>query len=165
MKPDEVTVQFRPATAADIPLLQSLASEIWRASYVEMISPEQMDYMLERMYAAYFDPEQKNLLLRMVEGEALHAVGRRADAIAVFQNVYDRFDPETGQPHYRADIVAGKVGEWVQSCPSTEGGHNWQAMTYHPPTRQLIIPLSQSCMEIAARKVDPRSSVACTTAL
>ncbi len=23
----------------------------------------------------------------------------------------------------------GKVGEWVQGCPSTEGGHNWQAMT------------------------------------
>ena len=38
-------------------------------------------------------------------------------------------------------------------CPSTEGGHNWQAMSYHPPTRQLIIPLSQSCMEIVPRKV------------
>ena len=38
-------------------------------------------------------------------------------------------------------------------CPSTEGGHNWQAMSYHPPTQQLIIPLSQSCMEIVPRKV------------
>ena len=26
-------------------------------------------------------------------------------------------------------------------------------MTYHPPTKQLIIPLSQSCMEIQPRKV------------
>ena len=34
------------------------------------------------------------------------------------------------------------------SCPSTEGGHNWQAMSYHQPTGVLIIPLSQSCMEM-----------------
>ena len=24
-------------------------------------------------------------------------------------------------------------GQWVQACPSTEGGHNWQAMSYLPP--------------------------------
>ncbi len=59
----------------------------------------------------------------------------------IFQNVFDRIDPETGEPRYRADIVAGKVGEWVQGCPSTEGGHNWQAMTHHAPTSRLIIPL------------------------
>ena len=34
-----------------------------------------------------------------------------------------------------------KVGDWVQGCPSTEGGHNWQAMTHHAPTQRLIIPL------------------------
>jgi alcohol dehydrogenase (cytochrome c) len=72
----------------------------------------------------------------------------------VFQNVYDRFDPETGQPRYRADIVAGKVGEWVQSCPSTEGGHNWQAVSYHAPTQRLVIPLSQSCMEMRGREIE-----------
>jgi alcohol dehydrogenase (cytochrome c) len=72
----------------------------------------------------------------------------------VFQNVFDKIDPESGKPTYRADILDQKLDEWIQSCPSTEGGHNWQAMTYHPPTRQLIIPLSQSCMEIAARKMD-----------
>ena len=31
--------------------------------------------------------------------------------------------------------------QWLQSCPSTEGGHNWQAMSYHQPTNALIIPL------------------------
>jgi alcohol dehydrogenase (cytochrome c) len=72
----------------------------------------------------------------------------------VFQNVFDRIDPETGQPRYRADIVANKIDEWVQACPSTEGGHNWQAMTHHAPTRRLIIPLSQSCIEIRPRKVE-----------
>jgi alcohol dehydrogenase (cytochrome c) len=72
----------------------------------------------------------------------------------VFQNVFDRIDPETGRPHYRSDIVANKVGEWVQGCPSTEGGHNWQAMTHHAPTQRLIIPLSQSCIEIRPQKVE-----------
>ncbi len=72
----------------------------------------------------------------------------------VFQNVFEKIDPERGIPTYREDIVNQKIDEWLTVCPSTEGGHNWQAMTYHPPTRQLIIPLSQSCMEIAPRKVE-----------
>ena len=72
----------------------------------------------------------------------------------VFQNVFDRIDPETGEPRYRADIVAAKVGEWVQGCPSTEGGHNWQAMTHHAPTQRLIIPLSQSCIEIRGQQIE-----------
>ena len=71
----------------------------------------------------------------------------------VFQNVFEKIDPERGIPTYRADIVDQKLDEWLTVCPSTEGGHNWQAMTYHPATRQLIIPLSQSCMEIQPRKV------------
>jgi len=72
----------------------------------------------------------------------------------VFQNVFEKIDPERGIPTYRQDIVDQKVNEWLTVCPSTEGGHNWQAMTYHPPTRQLIIPLSQSCMEIMPQKVE-----------
>ncbi|MDP2053993.1 MAG: PQQ-binding-like beta-propeller repeat protein, partial [Acidobacteriota bacterium] len=72
----------------------------------------------------------------------------------VFQNMFDKIDPEKGTPTYRQDIIEQKLDEWLTVCPSTEGGHNWQAMTYHPPTRQLIIPLSQSCMEIVARKIE-----------
>jgi alcohol dehydrogenase (cytochrome c) len=45
-------------------------------------------------------------------------------------------------------------GQWIDACPSTEGGHNWQAMSYHPPTRRLIIPLSQSCIEMRALAVE-----------
>jgi alcohol dehydrogenase (cytochrome c) len=71
----------------------------------------------------------------------------------VFQNVFDRIDPETGEPRYRSDIIEHAMDAWVQACPSTEGGHNWQAMSYHPPTGRLVIPLSQSCLEIRAREV------------
>jgi alcohol dehydrogenase (cytochrome c) len=72
----------------------------------------------------------------------------------VFQNVFDRIDPKTGAPTYRSDILEQETGKWVHACPSTEGGHNWQAMSYHPGTGQIIIPLSQSCMEMFGRKVD-----------
>jgi alcohol dehydrogenase (cytochrome c) len=72
---------------------------------------------------------------------------------AVFQNVFDSIDPETGTPTYRADIAAHRIGDWIQACPSTAGGHNWQAMSYHPGARRLIIPLSQTCLEMRAREV------------
>jgi alcohol dehydrogenase (cytochrome c) len=72
----------------------------------------------------------------------------------VFQNVWERIDPKTGVPKYRNDIVEMPVGLWVSSCPSTEGGKNWQAMSYNPGAGVLILPLSQSCMEIRGRKVE-----------
>jgi alcohol dehydrogenase (cytochrome c) len=72
----------------------------------------------------------------------------------VFQNIYDSFDPKTGEPHYRNDIVENQLGEWVQSCPTSEGGHNWHAMSYHPGTNQLIIPVAQSCQEMLAQKIE-----------
>lgn len=74
----------------------------------------------------------------------------------VFQNVYDRLDPQTGLLTYRNDIIEQKVQQWIQSCPSTEGGHNWQAMSYHQPTNAFIIPLQQSCMEISGRPTELR---------
>jgi alcohol dehydrogenase (cytochrome c) len=72
----------------------------------------------------------------------------------VFQNIYDSFDPTTGEPHYRNDIVENQIGEPVQSCPTSEGGHNWHAMSYHSGTNQLIIPVAQSCQEMRAQKIE-----------
>lgn len=72
----------------------------------------------------------------------------------VFQNVYDSFDPDTGEPHYRNDIVEQSIGEWVSSCPGTEGGKNWPAMSFYRPGNRLIVPLSQTCMEMNAQEVD-----------
>ena len=59
----------------------------------------------------------------------------------VFQNIYDSYDPKTGEPHYRNDMVEQQVGEWVQSCPTSEGGHNWHAMSYYRRANELIIPV------------------------
>jgi alcohol dehydrogenase (cytochrome c) len=72
----------------------------------------------------------------------------------VFQNVFESIDPKSGAPQYRADILEQTTGRWVDSCPSTEGGHNWQAMSYVPSSGTLVIPLSQSCMQMSGRKIE-----------
>jgi diamine N-acetyltransferase len=46
------TLHFTSATDADIPMLRSLADTIWHACYPGIITHEQIDYMLGRMYAA-----------------------------------------------------------------------------------------------------------------
>ncbi|MGE0450560.1 MAG: PQQ-binding-like beta-propeller repeat protein [Vicinamibacterales bacterium] len=83
---------------------------------------------------------------------------------AVYQNVYDRIDPKTGLVTYRNDVIEQKVEQWIQACPSTEGGHNWQAMSYHQPTNVLIIPLQQSCMEMSGRRVEFKEGAGGTNA-
>jgi alcohol dehydrogenase (cytochrome c) len=82
----------------------------------------------------------------------------------VLQNVFDFIDPQSGRPSYRRDILEQQAGQWISACPSTQGGHNWQAMSYHPDTRQLVIPLSQSCMEMLGRQVEPTTGSGGTAA-
>ena len=74
-------------------------------------------------------------------------------AETVFQNVFEAIDPDTGVVTYRQDIADAGIGDWVSVCPSTAGGHNWHATAFSPETRLLVIPLSQSCLEIAGREV------------
>jgi ribosomal protein S18 acetylase RimI-like enzyme len=45
------TPEFRPAERADLPTIAGLAQEIWREHYPGIISAEQIEYMLERLYA------------------------------------------------------------------------------------------------------------------
>lgn len=72
----------------------------------------------------------------------------------VFQNIYSRIDPKTGAVRYRDDIAKAQIGQRLAVCPSTAGGHNRDAMSYHPGTQRLVIPLSQSCMDFVGRAVE-----------
>jgi alcohol dehydrogenase (cytochrome c) len=36
------------------------------------------------------------------------------------------------------------------------GGKNWHAMSFHQPSRQLIIPLSQTCMQLRAQPIEQK---------
>lgn len=71
----------------------------------------------------------------------------------VYQNVFDSIDPDTGAVTYRQDIIDAEFEQLVPACPSTAGGKNWHPMSYHPGAGLLVMPLAQSCMEMAVREV------------
>ena len=58
-------ITLRLATSSDVSLIQEAAEKTWPVSYRGMISPEQIRYMLDRMYsrekieAAINDPKQE----------------------------------------------------------------------------------------------------------
>ena len=70
----------------------------------------------------------------------------------VYQNILS-INAQTGAVQYRDDIANAGIGDWVSVCPSTAGGHNWQSTSYSPDAGLIVIPLSQSCMEMTAREV------------
>lgn len=72
----------------------------------------------------------------------------------VFQNAFTNIDPDTGAVTYREDIQNAQIDQWTSSCPSSAGGKDWHSMSYHPPTGTIVAPLSQTCLENAAREVD-----------
>jgi alcohol dehydrogenase (cytochrome c) len=76
----------------------------------------------------------------------------------VKQTLWEHIDPKTGTPRYRTDLLEMQLNKPVNVCPSTEGGKNWQAMSYNQPTGLLLVPLSQSCMDFTAREVDPNGA-------
>ncbi len=71
----------------------------------------------------------------------------------VFQNAFTNINAETGEVTYREDIQNAKLNEWTSACPSSTGGKDWHSMTYHEPSGTIIAPLSQTCLENAAREV------------
>lgn len=72
----------------------------------------------------------------------------------MYQNVFTHIDPLTGAVTYRDDIINAQLDEWIPACPSSAGGKNWHAMSYHQPTGSLIAPLSQTCLDNRARAVE-----------
>lgn len=72
----------------------------------------------------------------------------------VFQNSFTNIDPVTGAVTYRDDIINAQLDQWTSSCPSSAGGKDWHSMSYHEPTGVMVAPLSQTCLENAAREVE-----------
>ena len=115
-----------------------------------------LDIVFERVLV---DSGGQNLVFTMGKDAVLWKLDRKTGKYlghkeGTFQNVWESFDPKTGEPRYRADIIDHEVGQWIDGCPSTEGGHNWQAMSHNKATNQLIVPISQSCIAIRAQKIE-----------
>ncbi len=114
-----------------------------------------MDVAYERVLA---DVDDRPVLLTIGKDGILWKLDRQTGEFidlteTVYQNIFDVVDREVGEVRYRQDIRELKVQQWVSVCPSTAGGHNWHSTAYHPGTRLMVIPLSQSCMEFSGKEV------------
>ena len=103
------------------------------------------------------DVDGRPLLLTVGKHGVLWKLDRRDGSFlgmkeTVFQNILS-IDPQTGSVRYRDDIQNAGIGDWMSVCPSTAGGHNWHATSYSPDAGLIVIPLSQSCMEMAGREI------------
>lgn len=126
---------------------------VWHRQHVPGESLD-MDEAFEQVLVDLFD---EPYLLSIGKSGILWKLNRRTGEFlglrqTVYQNVFSEVNLETGQVRYREDIQNMQIGEWLSVCPSTAGGHNWQSSSYHPPSHQLVIPLSQSCMEMSPRE-------------
>jgi alcohol dehydrogenase (cytochrome c) len=142
-------------TASTLALRPADGSLAW---YYQHVPGESLD--LDTVYERVLvDSGGRNLLFTIGKDGILWKLDRKTGKFldykeTVYQNIFDNIDKQTGAVHYRNDIVEQEPEKWVDACPSTEGGHNWQAMSYHQPTNRLIIPLSQTCMQMYGRKTD-----------
>ena len=151
----------RGLTAADSVLYTSstLALDVddgHIAWYFQHAPAESLD-MDEAMERVLMDVDGQPLLMTIGKPGILWKLDRRNGmflglAETVHQNIWE-VDSELGALRYRDDIANVRIGEWVSVCPSTAGGHNWQATGYDPARQLLVIPLSQSCMELSPREV------------
>ena len=72
-----------------------------------------------------------------------------------YQNLAD-VDPATGEFTYREGMVSD-VGEELFFCPSTGGFKSLRAMSYHPDTGALYVPLNLQCETAAFGPVERRA--------
>jgi alcohol dehydrogenase (cytochrome c) len=115
-----------------------------------------LDVVFERVLV---DSAGRNLVFSIGKDGILWKLDRRTGEYlghteTVFQNVWVSFDPATGRPTYRDDVLNQSEGTPVDGCPTSAGGHNWPAMSYHPPTNAIISPLVQACQVMVPNPPD-----------
>ena len=142
-------------TASTVALRGADGSLAWHFQHIPGESLD-LDEVFERVLVDIGDDK---VLFTIGKAGVLWKLDRRTGRFlghkeTIFQNVFTKIDPATGAPTYRDDIAKQQIDQWIQACPSTEGGHNWQSMAFNPAARLLVIPLSQSCMEMQPRKVE-----------
>jgi ribosomal protein S18 acetylase RimI-like enzyme len=69
MDPKPSAPQILPATEADLPAISALAGIIWRSHYPGIISTEQIEYMLAKMYS--LETLREDMRLRAIRYERL----------------------------------------------------------------------------------------------
>jgi alcohol dehydrogenase (cytochrome c) len=121
-----------------------------------------LDVVFERVLV---DTGGKNLVLTIGKDGILWKLDRKTGQYlghkdTVFQNVWTSVDSKTGRPKYRDDILHEDLGKPVDSCPTSAGGHNWQATSYYQPQNLLVAPLVQACQVMVPQAFNPNATTA-----
>jgi alcohol dehydrogenase (cytochrome c) len=119
-----------------------------------------LDVVFERVLV---DSGGRNLVLTIGKDGILWKLDRRTGQYlghkeTVFQNVWVSVDAKTGRPKYRDDILHEDLGTPVDACPTSAGGHNWPAMSYHQPTNTIVAPLVQACQVMVPQAFNPNAT-------
>ena len=75
-----MSVEIRKATKIDLEVIHQLASSIWRKHYPGIISNEQIDYMLEKMYSA------ESLLQQLKDGHYFYLAIENQEPIGYYSH-------------------------------------------------------------------------------
>jgi alcohol dehydrogenase (cytochrome c) len=69
-----------------------------------------------------------------------------------YQNILD-LDSRTGNVTYKAGMIP-RPGIEITHCPDFLGVRNWRAMSYHPQTQALYIPINLNCQKSIFSQVE-----------
>jgi alcohol dehydrogenase (cytochrome c) len=94
--------------------------------------------------------ELKRMLLTAGKTAIVWALDRKSGKYlwhreTVHQNVISKIDTKTGEVELNRDVVPTKLGQDLFVCPSLYGGRIWQASTYNPKAKALVMPLANMC--------------------
>jgi alcohol dehydrogenase (cytochrome c) len=148
-------------TSATIAINVDTGKKAWHFQHAPAEALD-LDVVFERILV---DSGGRNLVFTIGKDGILWKLDRKTGqylghAETVFQNVWESFDPKTGRPKYRSDILHEDLGKAVDSCPTSAGGHNWPAASYHQPTNSIVAPLVQACQVMVPQAFNPNATTA-----
>ena len=73
----------------------------------------------------------------------------------VTQNVITHIDGATGAVSENAEVVFTALGQEVFTCPTWNGGKDWEAGAYSPLTNTMYMPLRNTCARMMATTTFP----------
>ena len=76
----------------------------------------------------------------------------------ITQNVISGIDGATGAVTENAELVFSSLGQEVFTCPTWNGGKDWEAGAYSPLTNTMYMPLRNACARMLATSVDAGGS-------
>ena len=68
----------------------------------------------------------------------------------VTQNVITNIDGATGTVSVNGELVFSSLGQEVFTCPTWNGGKDWEAGAYSPLTNMMYMPLRNACARMLA---------------